>query len=74
LAGFFYHQLRAHPEWGLPVELRHGLKAAAQVIALQNAVYEREGRKITTAFEEHSIPYLILKGFSLVDQLYKIVV
>ena len=70
LAGFFHHKLRTHPEWDLPAELAQGLKTAAQVIALQNAVYEREGMKITAALEHHGIPYLILKGFSLTERLY----
>lgn len=70
LAGFVYHELRNRPEWELSAELEQGLKPAAQLIAVHSAVYEREGLKITTLLEEQDIPYLVLKGFSLVERLY----
>ncbi len=70
LAGLVYHQIRSRPEWNLSPHLAMALKQPAQMIALQTALYEREGIKITSRLEAEQIPYLVLKGFSLVEGLY----
>jgi hypothetical protein len=69
LAGLVYHHINTCSEGKLP-QLEEGLKPAAQMVALQTALYEREGLKITSRLEAEHIPYLVLKGFSLVEGLY----
>lgn len=71
VAGFLYHALKSEritcPN---AAGLMEKIKPAAQSIILNNALYEREGKTLTAALERLGISYAMLKGFSLMDDLY----